>query len=215
MKTATTFRPYNPDQLLLLPPNLGEWLPESHLVYFVRDVVSQLDLSKIYGSYSGEQGGQPAYNPEMMVSVLIYSYCIGMASSRKIERATYESIPFRVLTADQHPDHDTIAAFRKRHLKALMGLFVQVLQLCRKAKLIKLGHVALEQEAHERAEREKLEQSKEKGKNHHRGRPPKAPSDKPYTSRTHPGNGDNQRTHGPQTANDQRSWCLQKTQTDR
>jgi transposase len=258
MKTATTFRPYNPDQLLLLPPNLGEWLPESHLVYFVRDVVSQLDLSKIYGSYSGEQGGQPAYNPEMMVSVLIYSYCVGIASSRKIERATYESIPFRVLTADQHPDHDTIAAFRKRHLKALTGLFVQVLQLCRKAKLIKLGHVALdgtkvranaskhkamsyermekteaeleaevrrlleqaqaidetedkrygrgnrgdelpdelrfkqsrlakikeakaalEQEAHERAERQKLEQSKEKGKNHRRGRPPKAPSDKP------------------------------------
>ncbi|MBU1186845.1 MAG: hypothetical protein KJ908_08145, partial [Acidobacteria bacterium] len=80
---------------------------------------------------------------------------------------------------------------------------------------IKEAKAALEQEAHERAEREKLEQSKEKGKNHHRGRPPKAPSDKPYTSRTHPGNGDNQRTHGPQTANDQRSWCLQKTQTDR
>ncbi len=144
MKTATTFRPYNPDQLLLLPPSLEEWLPEGHLVYFVRDVVRQLDLSKIYGSYSGEQGGQPPYDPEMMVSLLIYAYCVGVASSRKIEKATHESIPFRVLTADQHPDHDTIAAFRKRHLEALSGLFVQVLQLCRKAKLVKLGHVALD-----------------------------------------------------------------------
>lgn len=144
MKTQTTFRPYNPDQLLLLPPDMNHWLPQDHLVYFIRDVVGQLDLSAIYESYDGSQGGYPAYHPEMMVALLIYAYCVGIGSSRKIEKATYELIPFRVLTADQHPDHDTICEFRRRHLEALAALFVQVLRLCQKAGLVRLGHVSLD-----------------------------------------------------------------------
>ena len=144
MKTQTPFRPYNPDQLLLLPPDMTSWLPQEHLVYFIRDVVGQMDLSAIYESYDGSKGGYPAYHPEMMVALLIYGYCVGVPSSRKIEKATYELIPFRVLTADQHPDHDTIAEFRRRHLEALAALFVQVLRLCQKAGLVKLGHVSLD-----------------------------------------------------------------------
>lgn len=144
MKKPTTFRRYEPDQLFLLPPALSQWLPEDHLVYFIRDVVGQLDLSAIFASYDGSKGGYPAYHPEMMVSLLIYAYCVGVPSSRKIEKSTYESIPFRVLSADQHPDHDTICAFRRRHLKALAALFVQVLRLCQRAGLIRLGHVALD-----------------------------------------------------------------------
>jgi transposase len=144
MKTQTPFRPYNFDQLLLLPPDMTHWLPQDHLVYFIRDVVGQMDLSAIYASYDGSQGGYPAYHPEMMVALLIYAYCVGVASSRKIEKATYELIPFRVLTADQHPDHDTVAEFRRRHLEALAALFVQVLRLCQKAGLVKLGHVSLD-----------------------------------------------------------------------
>ncbi len=144
MKTQPPFRPYNPDQLLLLPPDMSHWLPQEHLVYFLRDVVGQMDLSTIYASYDGSKGGQPAYHPDMMVALLIYAYCAGVASSRKIERATYELIPFRVLTADQHPDHDTIAEFRRRHLEALAALFIQVLRLCQKAGLVKLGHVSLD-----------------------------------------------------------------------
>ena len=144
MKTQTLFRPYNPDQLLLLPPDMTHWLPQDHLVYFIRDVVGQMDLSAVYASYDGSQGGYPAYHPEMMVALLIYAYCVGVASSRKIEKATYELIPFRVLTADQHPDHDTIAEFRRRHLEVLAALFVQGLRLCQKAGLVKLGHVSLD-----------------------------------------------------------------------
>ena len=144
MKTQTPFRPYNIDQLLLLPPDMTDWLPQEHLVYFIRDVVGQMDLSGIYKSYDGSKGGYPAYHPEMMVALLIYAYCVGLPSSRKIEKATYELIPFRVLTADQHPDHDTIAEFRRRHLEALAGLFIQVLRLCQKAGLVKLGHVSLD-----------------------------------------------------------------------
>ena len=144
MKTTSRFRPYNPDQLFLLPQNMKQWLPEEDLVYFIMDVVKQLDLRKIHRPYELERRGQPPYNPTMMVSLLLYAYAVGMPSSRKIEQATYHSIPFRVLTANQHPDHDTIADFRKRHLKILADLFVQVLRLCQKAGLVKLGHIALD-----------------------------------------------------------------------
>ena len=89
MKTPTTFRPYDPDQLLMLPPDLSEWLPDDHLAYFVRDVVGELDLSAFYRAYDGRKGGQPPYNPEMMVTLLIYAYCVGVSSSRKIEKATH------------------------------------------------------------------------------------------------------------------------------
>ena len=138
------FRPYEPEQSLLLPQNLGDWLPEDHLVFFVRDVVDQLDLSAVLADYKVGKGGYPPYDPRMMVRLLLYAYCKGVASSRKIERATYESVPFRVIAANQHPDHDTISEFRKRHLAALSDLFVQVLELCREAGLVKLGHVSLD-----------------------------------------------------------------------
>jgi transposase len=139
------FRPYSLDQRLLLPPDLREWLPEGHLALFVSDVVDELDLSAIVGAYEGGDGrGQPPYHPAMMVKLLLYAYCTGKPSSRKIERATYEDVACRVLAADQHPDHDSLAEFRKRHLDALAGLFVQVLQLCQTAGLVKLGHVALD-----------------------------------------------------------------------
>jgi transposase len=141
---TTRFLSYEPGQLLLLPLDLGEWLEEGHLAYFILDVVETLDLSEIYASYDGSRGGRPGFDPRLLVAVLVYGYCVGLTSSRKIEKATYESVPFRVLAANQHPDHATIAEFRRRHLEALAGLFVQVLRLCEKAGLVRLGHVALD-----------------------------------------------------------------------
>jgi transposase len=139
------FRPYSLDQQLLLPPNLRDWVGEGHLSLYVSDVVDQLDLSAITRDYEkGDPRGGMPYDPAMMVKLLVYSYAIGMPSSRRIERATYDDVATRVLTCDQHPDHDSIAAFRKRHLKALAKLFVQVLKLCQRAGLVKLGHVALD-----------------------------------------------------------------------
>jgi transposase len=142
---AKTFRPYTLDQQLLLPPDLRTWVPEGHLALYVSDVVDALDLSTILRVYAtaDPRGGVP-YHPAMLVKLLLYAYCTGMPSSRRIERATYEDVPMRVLAGDQHPDHDTIAAFRKQHLTALSALFVQVLQLCERAGLVKLGHVALD-----------------------------------------------------------------------
>ena len=141
---SKTFRPYDLNQRLLLPPDLREWLPEGHVALFISDVVDELDLSAIVQTYEDEGRGQPPYHPAMMVKLLLYGYCIGTPSSRKIERATYEDVAVRVLAADQHPDHDSLAEFRKRHLPALAGLFVQVLRLCQAAGLVKLGHVAVD-----------------------------------------------------------------------
>jgi transposase len=142
---TNVFRPYTQDQPLLLPPDLREWLPEGDLALFISDVVDELDLSAIYRTYERTDGrGQAAYHPALMVKLLLYGYCTGVASSRKIEQATYRDVAFRVLAADQHPDHDSLAAFRQRHLEALAGVFVQVLQLCQTAGLVKLGHVALD-----------------------------------------------------------------------
>ena len=140
-----TFRPYTLDQQLLLPPDMRAWLPEGDLALFISDVVDELDLSGIYAAYeSGEGRGQPPYHPALMVKLLLYAYCLGTPSSRKIERATYRDVAMRVLAGDQHPDHDSIAEFRKRHLEALAALFVQVLRLCQAAGLVRLGHVALD-----------------------------------------------------------------------
>jgi len=139
-----TYRPYQPNQILLLPPSLDEWLPKDHMVYFLSDVVDQLDLSEIERSYENELRGQPPYHPAMMVKVLLYAYCVGIYSSRKIERALQENVAFRVLAANNQPDFRTISDFRKRHLKALGNLFQQVLQVCQEAGLVKLGHVALD-----------------------------------------------------------------------
>jgi transposase len=139
------YKPYNPDQPYLLPPSMRDWLPERHLALFVLDVARTLDLSPIYAVYEqGDGRGQPPYHPLMMVTLLLYAYCTGKPSSRKIETATWEDVAYRVIAGDQHPDHDSIAAFRQRHLAALAGLFVQVLRLCERAGLVKLGHVALD-----------------------------------------------------------------------
>ncbi len=140
---AKTFREYSPDQLLLMAPSLREWLPEDHAVYFVSDLVETLDLSAIYGSYD-EERGYPPYHPLLMTKLLVYGYTRGVRSSRKLARACMEAVDFRVLAAGQQPDHRTIAAFRARHLRALGGLFQQVLELCRAAGLVKLGHVAID-----------------------------------------------------------------------
>jgi transposase len=138
------FREYNPNQDFLLPPSLREWLPSDHLANFISDVVDTLDLSEITNGYDNSQGGQAPFHPVLMTKLLLYAYCIGVPSSRRIEKSTYEVIPFRVLSANQYPDHDTIAEFRKRHLVALSRIFLQVLLLCQKAGLVKLGHVALD-----------------------------------------------------------------------
>ena len=138
-----TFRPYDLSQLLLLPPDMRQWLRPDHLALYVSDIVEQLDLSAILNSYE-EGRGQPPYHPQMMVKLLIYGYCVGKMSSRKLEEATYDDVAFRVLSANQQPDHASIAEFRKRHLAALAQLFVQVLQLCERAGLVKLGHVAID-----------------------------------------------------------------------
>jgi transposase len=138
------FRDYSPEQDFLFPPSLREWLPENHQANFISDVVDTLDLSEIINAYDNSQGGQASFHPVMMVKLLLYGYCIGVVSSRKIEKSTYDVISFRVLSANQYPDHDTIADFRKRHLAALSRLFLQVLRLCQKAGLVKLGHVALD-----------------------------------------------------------------------
>jgi transposase len=139
-----TFRPYSLDQQLLLPPDMRAWLPAGDLALFLSDVVDELELSAIYRAYEADRRGQPPYHPGLMVKLLLYGYCTGVRSSRKIERATYCDVAFRVLAADQHPDHDSIAEFRRRHLDALAGVFVQVLRLCQRAGLVTLGHVALD-----------------------------------------------------------------------
>lgn len=141
---AKTFRPYTPEQELLLPPSLRDWLPENHLAYFVSDVVDQLDLSAIESVYEEEERGQPPYHPRMMTTMLIYAYCVGVFSSRKMQRRLVEDVAFRVLAAGNQPDFRTISDFRKLHLEALEGLFQQVLRITLAAGMIKLGRVALD-----------------------------------------------------------------------
>jgi transposase len=141
---SKTFRPYAPEQSELLPPSPLEWLPEGHVAYFILDTVAELDLSRLMARYEEELRGFPPHHPRMMVALLLYGYCVGVASSRKIERRTYEDIAFRVISAGQHPDHTTVSEFRRRHLELLGELFEQVLALCQKAGLVKLGHVALD-----------------------------------------------------------------------
>jgi transposase len=142
---SKTFRPWNPEQTLLLPPSPVEWLPENHLVFFLLDLAAELDLGEIHAYYrQKDPRGEKAYDPQMMVVLLLYAYCVGLPSSRKIEKACWEDAAFRVLTGNQQPDHSRISDFRRRHLDALTGLFVQVLRLCQKAGLVSLGHVALD-----------------------------------------------------------------------
>jgi transposase len=138
------YRPYLPDQDLLLPPSLREWLPEDHLVYFVSDVVDQLDLSAMHAVYGEERRGQPPYDPRLMTKLLVYGYCTGVFSSRRIQKRLREDIPFKVLAAGNEPDFRTISDFRKIHIGTLPGLFEQVLEMALESGAIKLGRVSLD-----------------------------------------------------------------------
>jgi transposase len=141
---AKTYRQYVPEQDLLLPPSLRDWLPEGHLAYFVSELVDQLDLSAITKVYEDEERGYPPYHPVMLTKVLVYAYCVGVFSSRKIQRRLLEDVPFRVLAAGNEPDFRTIADFRKTHLAALNGFFEQVLRLARELGAPRMGRVALD-----------------------------------------------------------------------
>lgn len=141
---SKTFRPYEPTQPFLLPPSPLEWLPEGHLAQFILDTVAELDLSAIFAHYERELRGKPPHHPRMMVGLLVYAYCVGVASSRKIEKKTHEDVAFRVIAGNTQPDHVQISEFRRIHLKALSGFFVEVLLLCQKVGMVKLGHVALD-----------------------------------------------------------------------
>lgn len=136
------FIPVDRQTNYLLPPSVDEWLPEDHLARFVVDVVERLDLSELTGQYTGR--GSKAHHPEVLLGLLVYGYATGVFSTRKLERATYDSVAFRYVAANTHPDHDTLASFRRRFLPQLEKLFVQVLLLAREMKLIKLGTIALD-----------------------------------------------------------------------
>jgi transposase len=138
----SNFRPIDRDTGYLLPPSVDEWLPEKHLARFVVEVIDGLDLSAMSQSYRG--AGSASYHPRLLLGLLVYGYATGVFSSRKLERATYDSVAFRFIAANDHPDHDTIAAFRRRFLPQIEGLFVQVLLLAREMGLLKLGTVALD-----------------------------------------------------------------------
>jgi len=139
------FRDWTPDQPFLLPPALQEWLPEDHPVYMMLDILEELDVSAIEEKYRRKDSrGTRPYAPKMMVGLLLYGYSVGIRSSRKLEKATYEDIPFRVLTAGNHPDHSRISEFRRKHLDELEDLFLQVFQICQRMGLVELGNVALD-----------------------------------------------------------------------
>src|SRR6266852_4158514 len=141
---AKGYRTYLPDQDLLLPPSLREGLPEDHLVYFVSDVVDQLDLSTIHGVYEKEKRGQPPYDPRLMTKLLVFGYCTGVFSSRRIQKRLREDIPFKVLAAGNEPDFRTISDFRKIHIGTLPGLFEQVLEMALESGAIQVGRVSVD-----------------------------------------------------------------------
>ena len=138
----SNFRLIDRETGFLLPPSVDEWLPERHLARFVVEVVEGLDLRSMTGSYRGS--GEASYHPELLLGLIVYGYATGVFSSRKLERATYDSVAFRFIAANEHPDHDTIAAFRRRFLKQIEPLFVQVLGVAREMGVLKLGTVALD-----------------------------------------------------------------------
>jgi transposase len=138
----SNFRPIDRQTGFLLPPSVDEWLPEKHLARFVVEVIDGLDLRVMRGSYRGS--GSASYPPSLLLGILVYGYATGVFSSRKLERATYDSVAFRFIAANQHPDHDTIAAFRRRFLQEIEGLFVQVLEVAREMGVLRMGTVALD-----------------------------------------------------------------------
>jgi transposase len=141
---SKTYRPYEPRQGFLLPPSPLDWLPEGHLARFILDVVDELDLSAVYAYYEREVRGYPPHHPKMMVALVLYAYCVGVPSSRKIEKRCHEDVAFRVIAGNTQPDHTCISEFRRIHLEALAALYLQVLRLCQELGLVKLGHVALD-----------------------------------------------------------------------
>lgn len=141
---AQNFIDCDRDQVLLMPPSLREWLPEGHLAWFVLAAVEEMDLSAFYGAYRLDGHGRPAHDPAMMVALLLYAYAKGQRSSRVIERACVEDIAFRVIAANEVPDHTTVARFRQRHEAALAGLFGEVLGMCAQAGLAKVGVIAID-----------------------------------------------------------------------
>lgn len=136
------FHPVDRQTGYLLPPSVDEWLPEDHLARFIVEVIDGLDVSALEKAYAGR--GSAAYHPSVLLALLVYGYANGVFSSRKIERATYDSVAFRFIAAGTHPDHDTLASFRRRFLDELAGLFVQVLEMAREMKLLKLGTISLD-----------------------------------------------------------------------
>jgi len=142
---SKTFREWNVEQHWLLPPSVMDFVPPDHIAHFIRDTVrEQLDLSEVLAPYEKEERGYPPYNPVMMTALLLYAYCQGVYSSRRIARGCEERMDFMAVTGLNRPDFRTVSDFRKRHLDALQGLFEQVLTLCQQAGLVKLGHVSLD-----------------------------------------------------------------------
>lgn len=141
---ATSFRPYQPDQMLLMPPSPRDWLPEGHLAFFISETVDRLDVSAFYRVYEGDGRRNSPFDPRMMVKILLYGYATGVRSSRKIAKKLHEDVGFRVLAAGNFPAHRTIAEFRQRHLREFEALFVQVVQLAQEIGLLKLGTVAID-----------------------------------------------------------------------
>ena len=141
---SKTYRPYEPNQMLLMPPSLLEWLPSNHMVHVLREVLEIIDLSPITSTYEVEERGYPPYHPKVMTGILLYGYCHGITSSRKLAKHCQEDVAYRVLSANNQPDFRTISAFRQRHLAALPHLFAEILQLCQKAGMVSFGHVSLD-----------------------------------------------------------------------
>jgi transposase len=141
---SRTFRRWSPDQSWLFPPSPQDWLPEDHLVYFLMEVSEQIDLSPLVDDYASGQGGQPPYHPRMMLVLLLYSYCVGVFSSRKIMARCETDVAFRVIVGEDIPDFRRISEFRKRHLERMQPLFIEVLKRCREAGLLQVGRLALD-----------------------------------------------------------------------
>ena len=139
---AYNFKNCDWDQLFLFPPDIRDWLPQDHLVRFITEIVSRLDLSPFYSRYNPEGDGRPAYHPAMMTALYFYSCCSGERSSRRIERLCIESVPYRVVSGGLQPDHTTISRFRKKFASGLSALFLQIITLCRKAGLCTLNTVS-------------------------------------------------------------------------
>jgi transposase len=140
----TSYRPYFPDQGLLLPSSLSEWLPEDHLAYFISDAVDAMDLAAFHARYEGDGRRRQPFDPRMMVKVMIYGYASGVFSSRKMARKLHEDVAFRLLCANNYPAHRTIREFRQLHLQEFSALFVQVVKLAREAGLVKLGRLGID-----------------------------------------------------------------------